>query len=221
MLRKHSHLLILGALLIVLLAAAAALLQPQVATGSPNNAPVESAPQQGLVAAQYFWSFSSKFVCGLQNLPAQGQIGEPSVKPGNYATDINIHNYNYRDTKIWKKLIVLVGTRQTPQGPVPFAFREPQVAQPTPFISIGLGPDSATMDDCNAVWAMAVQADPTLIPGALTIGYLVIISPLDLDVNSVYTAEVPGTVGTTPTGISLDVLAVQGKRVYIPANTLP
>jgi hypothetical protein len=55
----------------------------------------------------------------------------------------------------------------------------------------------------------------------LMIGYLVILSPLDLDVDAVYTAEVPGAAGTTPTGISIDVNRITGKRIYVPAGTFP
>jgi len=117
---------------------------------------------------------------------------------------------------------LLVGTQRNSQGQdVPFAFREPLVARPTSFVSIGLGPDGATMDDCNAIWAMSDQVGQPVVMGKLTIGYLVVISPLDLDINNVYTAEVPGTPTAAPTGISIDVLTVLGKRVYIPANTLP
>jgi hypothetical protein len=37
--------------------------------------------------------YAVKFVCGYQPpLPHTGKFGEPVVKPGNYATDINIHN---------------------------------------------------------------------------------------------------------------------------------
>lgn len=200
-------------------------MRPQAAVGSAaldtTDTSLNSPPQQ-VTVGQYFWSFAAKFVCGYQNPGAAGQVGEPPVKPGNYATEINIHNYNYRDMKIWKKLVVLVGTRQTATGPVPFAFREPQVAQPSQILSIGLGPDTATMDDCNAIWAMADQTGMTLLPGALTIGYLVIVSPIDLDVDVVYTAEVPGTIaaGGQPTGIAIDVERVTGQRVYVPAGVI-
>src|SRR3954464_2373605 len=44
-----------------------------------------------------FWSYAAKFVCGEQLTDQAGQpiVGEPAVKPGNYATEINIHNPHY------------------------------------------------------------------------------------------------------------------------------
>jgi hypothetical protein len=55
----------------------------------------------------------------------------------------------------------------------------------------------------------------------LFIGYLVILSPLDLNVNAVYTANAPGVAGSQPTGISINVLTVTGKRVFLPTGTVP
>jgi hypothetical protein len=226
------RLVLVGAVLVVMALVAVVAMQPQLAAGSippPVDTIGDSLPQQGIITttAQYLWSFSAKFVCGFLPTPTQpGAVGEPPVKPGNYATDINIHNYNYRDLKIHKKLLVLVGTPQ-PGAVVqpPFVLREPQVARPYKFMPIVLGPDYATMDDCNAIWQMAAQTGPPLQPGALTIGYLVILSQLDLDVDVVYTAEVPANVPgqpqPVPSGISIDVNRVTGKRFYTPANTLP
>ena len=58
----------------------------------------------------------------------------------------------------------------------------------------------------------------------LTIGYLVLLSPVDLDVDAVYTAEVgesvAGAAFERPTGISIDVERVPGKRVFVPAGFL-
>ena len=226
------RLVLLGAVLVMMALVAVVAMQPQLAAGSipaPVDTIGDSLPQQGIVpttTAQYLWEFSAKFVCGFQDkqAPSAVQVGEPPVKPGNYATDINIHNYNYRDLKIHKKLLVLVGT-PAPQGAQQFIHREPDFARPYKFIPIVLGPDYATMDDCNAIWQMAAQTGPPLQPGALTIGYLVILSQLDLDIDVVYTAEVwakaPGQLQPDPTGISIDVNRVTGKRFYTPANTLP
>ena len=99
----------------------------------------------------------------------------------------------------------------------------PFSADPNTCAIATLKNDEATMDDCNAIWRMADAAGVTLIPGTLTIGYLVILTPLDVDIDVVYTAEVPGTPSTqpVPTGISIDVNRVPGKRVFVPANTLP
>jgi hypothetical protein len=188
----------------------------EVRPAAPPAAPAEQVTPNGA----YMWNYSVKFVCGRQPMDASGQItpGEPPVKPGNYATEINIHNYTYREFKLRKKLLVLVE-----KGEV--VGREPNTVRPDPkrFASVLLTPDSATLDDCNALWRMAGEATPPINP-LLTIGYLVLLSPVDLDVDAVYTAEV-GTRATAneaeqPTGISIDVERVPGKRVFVPAGFL-
>src|SRR5215467_10696162 len=60
------------------------------------------------------YSYAAKFVCGYQPSPPPssppappGKISEGVVKPGNYATDINIHNPQTQPQKLTKKLILL------------------------------------------------------------------------------------------------------------------
>jgi hypothetical protein len=55
----------------------------------------------------------------------------------------------------------------------------------------------------------------------LMVGYLLILCPLDLSIDSVYTAEVPGTQASTPTGISINVVRASGKRVFVPSTVFP
>ena len=188
---------------------------------APGSAPQAPAEQVITPNGAYLWNYSVKFVCGLQRplSPTGGPIlGEPPVKPGNYATEINIHNYTYREIKVRKKLLVLVE-----KGVV--VGREPDIVRPNPerFASVVLTPDSATLDDCNALWRMAGE-DPNAPNPPITIGYLVILSPVDLDVDAVYTAEVGQQVAGAnfeqPTGISIDVERVPGKRVFVPAGFL-
>jgi hypothetical protein len=184
----------------------------------------QPAAAQGIVfptPSRYYWSFAVKFVCGLQPplTTAAGQqgLGEPVVKPGNYATEINIHNYTYREVPLRKKIVLLVRDTQ-PIG------REPDSQGPMAYDHITLKPDWATMDDCNRIWQLLnpnAPALPAIMP--LMVGYLVIISPIDLDVDAVYTAEVPGRLeaNQNPTGISIDVERVNGKRAHIPDALLP
>jgi hypothetical protein len=197
----------------------------EAASPAPPQAQSQVAPEgiaeQATPDGAYMWNYSVKFVCGRQ-LPfdASGQLweGEPPVKPGNYATEINIHNYSYRDLKLRKKLLVLVD-----QGKV--VGREPDIVRPDPakFASVMLTPDSATLDDCTALWKMAGGIPAGANP-PITIGYLVLLSPVDLDVDAVYTAEVglpvAGAVYEQPSGISIDVERVPGKRVFVPAGFL-
>ena len=197
----------------------------EAASQAPSQAQPQVAPEalaeQVTPDGAYMWNYSVKFVCGRQpaaDAAGHNLEGEPPVKPGNYATEINIHNYSYREFKLRKKLLVLVE-----KGEV--VGREPDIVRPDPerFASVGLTPDSATLDDCNALWKMAGGV-PAGVNPPLTIGYLVLISPVDLDVDAVYTAEVgQGVAGAPfeqPTGISIDVERVPGKRVFVPAGFL-
>jgi hypothetical protein len=52
------------------------------------------------------------------------------------------------------------------------------------------------------------------------IGYLVIVSPANLDVVDVTTATV-ATSNLEPAGITMQTVAVEGKRVEIPATAFP
>lgn len=174
-------------------------------------------PEQAAVVNGYYWSFAAKFVCGLQapdSNPVPGH-GEPVVKPGNYATEINAHNPNYKQVPIRKKVIVLVDPQQGPIG------REPNAQQPRVITGTILGPDFAMFDDCNALWALAYPAVPPPVPMPLFVGYLVYLSPLDLDIDAVYTAGTPGPLASTPTSVSIDVNRVTGKRIFIPAGAVP
>jgi hypothetical protein len=216
MLNKYWRLGIFGGVCVALVITTLILTRPQpVAATLPivENAQAEAAPQQQL-AGSYLWNYSAKFVCGSNAATAAGVVGEPPVKPGNYATEINIHNYVYKEVTIRKKLILLVDKGQV-------IGREPNAVGPITRTAVTMGPDYAMMDDCNALWALASPTTPPSTPMALMIGYLVIISPVDLDVDVVYTAEVPGTQGVAPTSISIDVERVPGKRLFIPVGALP
>ncbi len=193
--------------------------QPGAASASnvsaPPNSP-EDAPQAQLANGVYIWSYAAKFVCGYQPPVQPGTVisGETTVKPGNYATVINIHNPNYRQVPIKKKFIVeMVGSE-------PFAM-EPQQTEPRRVVTMTLGSDMVTMDDCNNLWRNLFPAAPPPTPMPVFIGYLVVLSPLDLDVDVAYTANAPGSLQVAPTGVSIDVERVTGKRVFLPAGILP
>jgi hypothetical protein len=132
-----------------------------------------------------FWSYAAKFVCGEQLTDQAGQpiAGEPAVKPGNYATEINIHNPHYLGPiQIRQKALLLVD-RGAPVG------RAPATAKPSAFSPLfALPDDGATMMDCNGIWELLNPGTTPPAPMPLTIGYLVIVSPADLDVVSVTTA---------------------------------
>jgi hypothetical protein len=179
------------------------------------------APQEQAVPGQYMWNYSVKFVCGFQpplkQTPGVEPLGEPVVKPANYATDINIHNYNYKTVPLRKKLLVLVETTAAGQNIV----REPKTTEPRAFAQVVLGPDFATLDDCNGLWGILHPNIPPPATMLLFTGYLVILSPLDIDVDVVYTAATPWSIDQQPGSISEDVERVTGKRVFVPQGALP
>lgn len=148
----------------------------------------------GLAAAQGAWAkeqyaYSVKFVCGYNpdniGVSLDGKReGEPSVKFGNYATEINLvwPEIYLGDTNYIFKHILLLVEKGQPVG------REPKVAEAKTYIdSIKLQQMTGTMDDCNRIAELLWGAVPTPYP--LTIGYLIITSVYELDVTAVYTAE--------------------------------
>lgn len=172
------------------------------------------------------YSYAVKFVCGFQRgntgllmTPAGILVssGEPTVKAGNYATDINIFNPS-KDTDVRKKFLFLVEDGK-PVG------REPKLVEPKAFDGIGLPTDTATMDDCNRINELVPPTDPF----GLRIGFVVLTSKQPLDVTAVYTAELcsdwtqtgPGRMCSTPaaadgvspfsSALSIDVEQIDGK----------
>jgi hypothetical protein len=215
MLRKYLvPVLLVVQVLVFLLLASVFVRQPSVSAG--NDAAPQDAPQaQVATTGQYAWSYAAKFVCGFQRPAAAGQVppGEPILKPGNYASEINIHNPAYKEVPLRKKFLVLVRGQE--------AVREPQTTKPLTVTKMTLGPDYAMMDDCNNLWTIIYPNVALPSPMPVFIGYLVILSPLELDVDVVYTANAPGDLAVTPTGVSIDVERVSGKRVFIPTGALP
>jgi hypothetical protein len=161
-------------------------------------------------------SYSVKFVCGLQR-PSQ-EPGETVVKPGNYATEINILNPFEGRSPIRKRVILLVDEGKA-------IGREPEQQGPRGFDSIVLAPLFATMDDCNRLWTLTHPGAALPSPMPLTIGFLVLESLRELDVDAVYTTATPGFPGTLNQGISIDVERVPVRRLPVvqpaPTPTLP
>lgn len=215
---KHYRALMLftGALLLVTVAG---LLLVRGNAAASTSTLLAETPSQQAAAGQYRWSYSIKFVCGYQpelKFDPGTAFREPVVKPGNYATDININNPQAKELPLNKWITVMV------QGEEVLA-REPVSVNPRTKLSMVLKPYNATMDDCNNLWRLLQMPMPPPPASSLTIGYLVVQSPLELDIDAVYTAEVPGgpdAAGTiaSPTGISIDVERVPGKRVFVPAG---
>src|SRR5262249_5495417 len=116
------------------------------------TATVTATTTPGPILRARFWSFAVKFVCG-DAVASTAGTGEPPVCPGSYATEINIHNPNYRGPiSIFKKAPLLVD-KGAPVG------REPNTVEPRalgePF---KLADDGATMDDCTSIWEQSPAA---------------------------------------------------------------
>jgi len=140
-------------------------------------------------------SYSVKFVCGVQK---NQEIGCPVVRPGIYATEINIHNFHDKEVKL-EKFVLPVVRHGEPRG------REPEYVRIQAKDSIVLPPNTATMDDCCRIAELLYGSIPHPLP--LTIGYLEIVSSEELAIDAVYTVS-----GLKRRRVSsIDVERVEGK----------
>ena len=142
-------------------------------------------------------SYTVKFLCGSQpDCPCDCA----PVRPGSYATEINLHNYHGVDVELQKQLVPLV-LAGAPGG------REPRWVGPRATDTITLPPHSATMDDCCRIAELLLGA-PAPSPIPLTIGLLEITSSEELSVTAVYTVSDPKS-----GRISIDVQQIQANRI--------
>jgi hypothetical protein len=145
------------------------------------------------------YSYSVKFVCGVQDEDPPDRRCLPGVRPGIYATEINIHNYHDQPVSLEKFVLPLVLTG-SPRG------REPDLVTAQAKDRINLPPNSATMDDCCRIAELLLGSPaPGRLP--LAIGLLEIVSPVELHVTAVYTAT--NTRGVP--SVSIDVEQIAGK----------
>jgi hypothetical protein len=142
-----------------------------------------------------YYVYSVKFVCGAQK-DTDPEL--TTVRPGVYATEINTHNYATKEIDIEKHIIPLVADEQA-------IGREPEYSKVAAKDKIVLPPDSATLDDCYRIWKLL-----SATPGTLYIGFLEIISPIELSIDAVYTVQgdCQGYCNT-----DIDVQRVEGKFV--------
>lgn len=189
--------------------------------------------QASFAKEQYVYSV--KYVCGFNpnNIGFSNDFtkkeGEPPVKFGNYATEINILwpeiYLGDQNAFVFKHIVSLVEAGK-PVG------REPRVIDARQYVdSVQLRGLQGTMDDCNRILELLTGSVPTPMP--LFIGYFVITSTHELEVTAVYTAEVctNWTVSATqPTnlecinqtanstsgmGISIDVERIPGRKLLL------
>lgn len=121
--------------------------------------------------------YSVKFVCGLQ-IVSSVQFPpphEPTVKPGNYATAINVHNYHLKPVTLRKKAVIARPESVQPRGPI------------SPTVSENLGPNQALTVDCNEIAKLFPVGAAPLPP--FIDGFVEIVSPVQLSVAAVYTTQ--------------------------------
>jgi hypothetical protein len=158
-----------------------------IATASPST------------AATSFTEYAAKFVCGVPGLEAQRE----AVKPGNYATAINIHNPNQLATtppiNFTKHAVLALSEGTTPRPPFP-------------PVTESLPSDFAMEVDCRNIWdLLKVSPDSPFVKG-----FLVILAPAgtSLDVVGVYSAEPPpSSAGGPPAGMGLEVLPITPRTI--------
>jgi len=145
------------------------------------------------------FSYSVKFVCGTAS-KCDCECGP--VRPGVYATEINIHNFHDAEAALQKFVIpvVLAGAA---------AGREPKFAGRKATDRILLPAHTATMDDCCRLAELLLGAPPSG-PLGLTIGFLEIVSPVELSITAVYTAT-----DAESKSISIDVEQIDARKVPV------
>jgi hypothetical protein len=173
-----------------------------------------------IIAPQFVWSYAIKFVCGyqppIQNVAGANIFTEPPVKNGNYATEINIFNPQFKEVPLRKRFVVLSANGKS--------IKEPESVSHVMTMTMVLKSGYATMDDCELLWKLTKITPPLPPNNSLLIGYLVINSPLELDIDAVYTsAAVRATTAQPPSisesqNVDIDVERVYGKRVQLNVN---
>src|SRR5258708_25955538 len=154
-------------------------------------------------AAEGLFTYSVKIVCGKQT--GANCCCVAGARPGLYATEVNIQNLNLVQAPVLKFVQPLIHL-----GVV--LAREPDVTDPTKLPKrqveeIILPPLAATMDDCCKI---AEMLPPPSGETQLTIAILSIVSPVELSVSAVYTAN--PLIGDC---ISIDVEDIPSRRLLV------
>ncbi len=145
------------------------------------------------------FQYSAKVLCSMLATFSDGFLGE-----GVYRTVINIHNPTDNKVTFTRKFAVS-RSLETP-------FGEFSV---TPYKMAVIEPDDALVIDCFAISNFFCPIDGVCIDFTAIDGFLVINSPVELDVVAVYTARPPeGKVAT------MDVENVKGRKIKKAINVV-
>ncbi|HYD37406.1 MAG TPA: hypothetical protein VEA60_07320 [Allosphingosinicella sp.] len=174
---------------------------PPIKVGSAPDGLEPGLNNDYLVSCKVF-SYPVKFVCGTQ--PDCDCACAP-VLPGRYATEINIYNHGDKPAEIVKYVVPVVFGGAA-------AGREPRTVGPRAEDWITLPPYSATMDDCCRLSELLLGG-PAQGPAPLNVGFLEIVSPVELTVTAVYTAS-----GPDGGPVSLEVEQIEGRPRTAPPS---
>jgi hypothetical protein len=169
---------------------------PGIVITQPGHPPVVVPVPVPQPEARDLYIYSVKFLCGAQD---ECGCACPPVRPGKYATEINIHNYLDCEAAVRKNVIPMVFAGAA-------VAREPRVAGVKASEKIVVPPHSAVMDDCCRLAEMLLGGQPSpSMP--LTIGILEIASTGALSVTAVYTVTEPKS-----GSVSVEVEQIQERR---------
>lgn len=141
-------------------------------------------------AEEQFFIYSVKFLCGLQTQAPSSPPREPPVKPGNYATAVNIHNFHLASNvpaAVFCKKAVIANPQSAQRGEIG-TFRQET-----------LHPDEALEVDCSDIVNLLPPSTVAPLPPFIK-GFVEIVSPVELSVVAVYTSRTCLNPGNTATG---------------------
>jgi hypothetical protein len=145
--------------------------------------------------------YSVKFVCGVQSpIPNLHLPSEPPVKPGNYATAVNIHNFHQDQKALILKSAVIARPENQPLGQISSVHQ------------VVLGPGQAFEIDCSDIVTLFGTLPvplPPFIKGFVELRGLPPNPFPTLSVTAVYTAQATAAVGAQTGPVSLEVVPVQ------------
>jgi len=148
------------------------------------------------------WSYGVKFLCGYVKEASPGVVPltpSATLRPGIYATEVNILNYHEFAITVHKYLYPLIRKTEA-------IGREPNFVKRNAEDAITLPGRTATFDDCFRLHELLHEGPMTDEP--LSIGFLEIVSPVELNVTAVYTAN-----DLRGISVNLEVIQVNGKKI--------
>jgi hypothetical protein len=137
------------------------------------------------------YTYSAKFICGTAG-------SSDPLLPGQYSTAINVHNLQDFSAHVYKKAVLAPPESQSPG--VPTAFRE-----------LAVPADAAFEIDCADIRSFFDIEVPPFIKG-----FVVIESPVELDVWGVYTSTLSQGAPTNGNDIAEDIEVVPFTRQPFP-----